>query len=222
MTFNEAITSLKAMGTAQNRERNAQLGAGPDQFGVSTANLEKLRRSIRRDPLLSEQLWACGNFDACTLALLICDPSTTSLQEAETWVDSTRCPYHIPLLADGLLANTSFGPDLARRWRESDRPFREEAAWWVVAAVAAKSPHLRDAYFEELLVAVEGRITRAPTRVAVAMHDALVAIGCRHQRLRKMAEETARRLGTTIEGRDAEAEIRKKWARKSAHLKKSR
>ena len=47
MTFDEVMSQLAAMGTEQNRRVYARRGAGDNQFGVSFANLNLLKKSYK-------------------------------------------------------------------------------------------------------------------------------------------------------------------------------
>ena len=53
MDFNRVMRELEANGTAQNRKVYARHGAGENMFGVSFANLEKLRKQIKVNHELS-------------------------------------------------------------------------------------------------------------------------------------------------------------------------
>ena len=63
MKQREVLKELKAMGTAQNRKLYARHGIGTDMYGVSYANLTKLKKKIKRDHELALSLWASGNFE---------------------------------------------------------------------------------------------------------------------------------------------------------------
>ena len=65
MNFDQAMKELEAAGTAQNRKVYARHGAGENMFGVSFSNQEKLRKQIKTDHALAEQLWATGNMLIC-------------------------------------------------------------------------------------------------------------------------------------------------------------
>src|SRR5690242_9767519 len=85
MDCDQVMKALEAMGTAQNRKVYARHGVGENMFGVSFANLEKLRKQIKVDHKLAAQLWATGNHDARVLATMIADPQALTDQQAEAW-----------------------------------------------------------------------------------------------------------------------------------------
>ncbi len=56
MDFDQTMKELEAAGTAQNRKVYARHGASENMFGVSFANQEKLRKQIKTDHALADQL----------------------------------------------------------------------------------------------------------------------------------------------------------------------
>ena len=48
MNFDEVIQTLEEMGTAQNRKIYARHGVGETMFGVSFANLNTLKKQIKK------------------------------------------------------------------------------------------------------------------------------------------------------------------------------
>ncbi|NNE43966.1 MAG: DNA alkylation repair protein, partial [Gemmatimonadetes bacterium] len=56
MTYRETMKALKAAGTAQNRKIYGNHGVTGEVFGVSYAELGKLKKKIKRDQKLAEQL----------------------------------------------------------------------------------------------------------------------------------------------------------------------
>ena len=82
MTKTEVMKELRATGSAQTRKIIRRHGAEGDTFGVSYAFLGKMKRKIKTDQRLAEQLWATGNVDARVLATLICDPEQLTATKA--------------------------------------------------------------------------------------------------------------------------------------------
>src|ERR1700752_3121875 len=97
MTFTEAMAELQSLGTEQNRKIYQRHGSGPNLFGVSFANFGKLKKKLKVDHALALELWASGNFDARTLALMIADPSKVTGKLAEEWVKDVDRPLSLAL-----------------------------------------------------------------------------------------------------------------------------
>ncbi len=64
MELAEIMARLEALGTEQNRKVYRRHGAQEPLFGVSFGNLDKLRKELKTNDSLAEQLWSTGNTDA--------------------------------------------------------------------------------------------------------------------------------------------------------------
>lgn len=53
MTLQETLRELKSLGTEQNRKLYARHGVTNEMFGVSYANLDKLKKKIKMDHALA-------------------------------------------------------------------------------------------------------------------------------------------------------------------------
>src|SRR5690606_9859111 len=85
MQLDEVMAQLEALGTEQNRKTYARHGVKSAMFGVSYANLDKLKKKIKVDHPLAEALWATGNHDARVLATKIADPQQPDLAHLQAW-----------------------------------------------------------------------------------------------------------------------------------------
>ena len=84
MPCSTVMNELKSLGTSQNVKIFKRHGAGNKLYGVSFANLYKLRKKIKTDHNLAMALWKTGNYDARLLATMIADPGAA----AEKLLDS--------------------------------------------------------------------------------------------------------------------------------------
>jgi len=75
MNKNEVLSQLEALGTEQNRKIYKRHGIRQTTYGVSFANLGALKKKIKVDHALAQELWATGNHDARVLATMIADPA---------------------------------------------------------------------------------------------------------------------------------------------------
>lgn len=224
MTTPEALHALEEMGTAQNRKVYARHGTGPDTFGVSFANLGKLRKRIGRDHVLARELWASGNFDARCLALLVADPGKATSRELDQWAKSVTCYTHADLLALHVAGKAPFAKEKAEAWAKSKHDFTAQAGYATLAVLAKDDGGLPDAYFEQWLRTIEAGIHAAGNRTRHAMNNALIAIGVRNSALEKLALKASARIGkvevdhgeTNCSTPDAAAYILKAVARKAS------
>jgi len=76
---------LQQAGTAQNRKVYIRHGAAEPLFGVSYAELNKLKKTIGTDHDLALELWSSGNHDARVLATLVADPARATARPLDAW-----------------------------------------------------------------------------------------------------------------------------------------
>ena len=225
MTTKEVLAELESLGTAQNRKIYARHGVPSENlFGVSYANLELLRKRIKVDQALAEELWATGNHDARILACKIADPATIPAKTIDSWSRDLRSKVDAGELGC-LVARSPHAAARRGRWMASKSELLATAGWHLVC-LAASDPacDLCDRDFEEILARIEACIHTAPNQARDTMNSALIAIGLRNPVLRKKAIDAARRIGkvevdhgeTGCKTPDAEAYILKAVAKREA------
>lgn len=193
MTLSEALAELEALGTEQNRKVYRRHGVGDNQFGVSYANLAKLKKTIKLDHQLARRLWSTGNHDARVLATMIADPRQFDAKALDAWVKDLR--DHV--VADAfskLVAASPLAPSRMELWRDSEEEWVGTVGWNLVAYLAMDG-RLAESAIEPLLATIEREIHSRKNRVRHAMNGALIAIGMRDDALEAKVGEVARRVG---------------------------
>jgi 3-methyladenine DNA glycosylase AlkD len=194
MNVQEALDTLKSLGTEQNRKIYRRHGAGEDVYGVSFAHLKDLKKKIKTDHELGVGLWNSGNHDARMLAGMIADPKRLDAATLDGWAKGLRNYIETDALGD-LAAQAPHPRETMARWMASDQEFTASAGWRLLSHAAANEEGLPDEYFERFLATIERDIHESPNRVRHAMNGALISIGVRDPALRKKAEAAAKRIG---------------------------
>lgn len=220
MTLAETMKELEKAGSAQTRKTYARHGAQEPMFGVSFATLKALMKQIGVDHELALELWGTGNFDARNLAVKIVDPARLSATELDRWVrdgsSAPMCGGYVPTLA----AEASQGPAKLEKWLGAKDAGVRAAGWTLLAHLAMRDEGMADDVFESRLEQIERTIHAAPNAERDAMNQAVIAVGCRNQPLRKAALAAAKRIGkveidhgdTACKTPDARESIEKAWA----------
>lgn len=195
MNFDEVIKALAAMGSEQTRKMYIRNGSGPDVYGVSFANLDRLRSRIGKDTHLARALWVTGNADARCLATMIADPREMPESELDSWAQSIT--YHVlaDLFTRNIVSLSRYGQSRMEAWIQSPLDFTCAAGWTLVTIQAVQEDTLPDSYFENHLQAIESGIRSAGNRTRHSMNAALIAIGMRNPRLYPQALAAAERIG---------------------------
>ena len=194
MTKDEAIKQLRANGTAQNRKICRRHGVRGDLFGVSYAVLTKMKRKIKIDQPLAEQLWSTGNQDARTLATLIADPATIGVRTLNAWAKELD-NRHLAGALSNVAADAPSAGKQVEKWTAARNGLVGCAGWHTLASVARQDNGLSDAYFEDYLGIIEATIHAAKNWMKYAMNNAVISIGGRNSRLQRKAIAAAKRIG---------------------------
>lgn len=193
MTLAQALAALEKAGTAQNRRLAAKHGVGPQQFGVSYAELKKLAKAIGSDQALAAGLWGSGNHDARVLATMVADPDAFTARDLDAW--ARDLDNYLACDAFGTLAaRAPQGAARAAAWRDRKGEWVATAGWNVTAFLAM-GDDADEADLAALVPVIATTIHERPNRVRHAMNMALIAIGARGGELEKAALAAAARIG---------------------------
>jgi 3-methyladenine DNA glycosylase AlkD len=223
MKYREVMATLREMGTAQNVKIYRRHGAGDKLFGVSFANLNKLKKQIGMDHKLAEQLWRTGNTDARTLALMIADPNTLTASEADAWLKDIQYSLLADMLA-GLVARSDLATKKLKKWTRSRQETTRVCGYSLLASILKDVPELlSDDVCGQYIDTIERQIHGSANLARHAMNTGLIAIGIYRPNLRDDAIAAARRMGkvevdhgqTSCKTPDAESYINKAAARHS-------
>ena len=118
MTADHVLKELESLGTEQNRKIFRRHGLGENLYGVSSANLGKLKKRIKVDHELALELWETGNYDARALATMIADPALLDDGQLESWAKSLDS-YAIADMFAGLASRTALAKKKMERWTKS-------------------------------------------------------------------------------------------------------
>lgn len=222
MNAAEVMAELESLGTEQARKIYRKHGLQDPMFGVSYANLGKLKKRIKCDQPLAEALWATGNHDAQALAVFIADPAAFDTTLLESWARSTANHGIADAFAKDIVIRSPNAMTLALTWIDSEQPKIQRLGWATAGCLAIYAAECPEADFLDFLPRLEADIHAAPNRVKESMNSALIAIGSRDDALRGPATEAARRIGkvpidhgeTNCKTPDAVSYIDKTFARR--------
>ncbi len=194
MTKTETMKELAANGSAQTRKTYRRHGMSGKMYGVSYAALGKIRKKIKIDQPLAEQLWATGNLDARILATMIADPNEIRVGTLNTWARESDF-RGLAGAVSNVAAVTPYANKLMEKWTSSKNEMIGCTGWHTLASIARQDNDLPDAYFEERLATIESTVHAGKNWVKYAMNNALINIGVRNPKLEKKSIAAARRIG---------------------------
>ncbi len=194
LSFETVIAELEAAGTEQNRKIYRRHGASDPLFGVSFANINKLKKRIKLDHELGARLFDTANADAITLGLMVMDPEHVDAETLEDMLDGLTYYMLVDYLVGELVMYRPERHELMRRWTASDREYVKRAGYTILSNLARREDGAEDAVFRDYLTRIEAEIHTSPNRARQMMNIALLSIGLRPP-LYAEALAAARRIG---------------------------
>jgi 3-methyladenine DNA glycosylase AlkD len=221
MTVEQVMSHLKKTGTAQNVKVYRNHGAKGELYGVSFAELGKLKKQIKVDHALALSLWETGNVDARTMATMIADPSKVTAAVLDRWVNAVDY-YGLAGMVSSMAACTPLARSRATKWMKSKKEYVRQCGYSTLASALKEGVEIDDSECAAILATIEKEIHGSPNRARYAMNNALIAIGVYRPSLREAAISTAHRIGkvevdhgkASCETPDAVGYIRKVMAHK--------
>ena len=194
MTLLQVMTELKNMGTAQNVKIYRRHGAKGELFGVSFANLKVLKKKIKIDHELANELWITGNADAQSLATMIADPEKLNSKEIDSWAKLLNY-YLLSDLFGGLVAKTKFAKAKYEKWVKAKDDYVKQCGYNVLISLLMYGTEFSKSELKKLLKMIEKNIHSESNRAKHAMNMTLISIGIYREDLRELAIETAAKIG---------------------------
>ena len=168
-------------------------------YGVGLTTLRKLAKQIGKNHDLAMILWQSDIYDARMLALLIDDPKTITLNQAETQIDQIEDGQlaHVFSSCDATLAKAPFVVDLATDWIKHDDPMRRRCGYGLLYELSKskKKSAPSDVFFEAQIEHIEQTYSTEIPFVNHALGVALMGIGMRNQSLHTKALQLAQKIG---------------------------
>lgn len=193
MTKTQAMAALKKMGTAQNRKVYARHGMQEPMFGVSFANLKKLKKEIKTDHKLALDLYATGNGDAQSLATMIVDSSTIKSSTLDTWVKRGNY-YLIGSLVAGVASRSPHWQAKMKKWMAAKNEFVKAAGYATLSSALAQGETITKTEGKKIIKTIEREIHNSPNRARYSMNNTLIAVGT-YLDLEKEATAAANKIG---------------------------
>lgn len=196
MTFEEVMAELEAMGTAQNVKIYKRHGASEPMFGVSFANLGKLKKKLKNRHDLGMQLWDSGNMDAQTLGLMIMDGSQFPDERINDEVK--KISYYMltdMFVSEVVMHHKDKLNDRLQRWTKAKSEYLRRAGYSILTNMARSHENIPDRKFLSFIKKIEAEIHDSANRGMQMMNIALLNIGIRNEVLCEAALEASKRIG---------------------------
>ena len=173
--------------------------SGLKSYGIGLTRLRKYAKTVGRDPKLARQIWQSNVYEMKVIALLIDDPKTITIEQAETQVEQLQGGYlaHVFSSCDATLAKAPFVVELADKWIKSKDPVRRRCGYGLLYEISKskKKSAPQDDYFLDHIARIEKTYPKQGTTALMAMAGALMGIGKRNKKLNAAAIKVSRQIG---------------------------
>ena len=195
MDLKAVMAELKAKGTDQNIKIYKRHGAGDNVYGVSYAELKKLKKKTGVDHDLALELWDSGNSDARSFAMMIADPDQVTPTAATQWMKDVSYSLHSTEVA-GVVALSPCAMSKMRQWRKQKSEYARTTGYSILCAMLKDDAEsVEEVECLRILKDIETEIHRSPNRARHAMVMAVIAIGIYKDDLAEEAMEAGERIG---------------------------
>ncbi len=197
MTAAEIVEELRPLGAESIRKVLRNHGVPEPILGVKIADLQVIRKRIKKDYHLALDLYDTGIYDARYLAGLIADDPRMTPDDLRRWLAGANCPALFDYTVPWVAAESRHGRELALEWIESADEGAASAGWATLSGLVALKPDadLDLPALTELLRRVPETIHIRPNRVRYAVNSFVISVGCYVAPLTALALEIAGEVG---------------------------
>lgn len=204
MEFKTVMEELEALGKERMKKMYMTNGAQEPLFGAATGAMKPIKKKIKINQPLAEELYATGNYDAMYFAGVIADPKAMTEADFNRWIDKA----YFYMLSDYVVAVTLSESDIAQdvsdKWIESGEELKMSAGWscycWLLGN--RKDSEFSEDKISNMLDKVKDSIHEAPERTKSAMNNFVYTVGVSFKPLHEKAVETAKQIGVVEMKRD--------------------
>jgi len=172
---------------------------GLKSYGIGLTRLRKYAKSLGRDARLARSLWNSKIYEMKVLSLLVDDPKTMTVEQAETQVEQLAGGHlaHVFSSCDATLAKAPFAVELLQDWIVHADKVRRDCGYGLLYEVSkwkSKSAPT-ESQFLGWVADIGERQAGESMSVRLSMAGALLGIGKRSKRLNTAALKVARKIG---------------------------
>lgn len=197
MNFDEIMSRLAELGTAQTKKTFLNHGAKEPFFGVKVGDLKKLVKFVKKDHDLALKLFASGNHDAMYLAGLSVNPKAIAKETLQDWVKKANWYLLAEYTVAGVSAESNYALELAREWMNSEEEMTAVCGWSTYANYISitSDDQLDLGEIQTLLHQVETTIHEERNRVRYVMNLFVICVGAYVTALHDEAIRVAELIG---------------------------
>ncbi len=170
-----------------------------ESYGIGLTSLRKYAASIGCDAKLAKTLWNSNNHEMKIISILIDDPKTMTVEQADAQVDELAGGYlaHVFSSCGAPLAKTPFVVELADKWIKSKVTIRRSCGYGLLYEISKdkKKSAPDEAYFLAHVADIDKQRKKASIPLLMSMACALLGMGKRTKKINQAALKVAQAIG---------------------------
>ena len=181
MTCNEILEWFEQNRSEYNIAGMKRFGIESEKiFGVKLAQIEYIRKIIKRDHPLALELWDTRYHEARHLAALLADPKIIEESTIDKWVSDFDNWAVCDSVCGKLFIKTEFAYQKVEEWQSADKLYVKRAAFAMIAWIALHHKKLPDNFFDRYFDLILQHATDDRNYIKKAVNWALRQIGKRN------------------------------------------
>ncbi|RTR33991.1 DNA alkylation repair protein [Robertmurraya yapensis] len=197
MDAQTVMQELEALGKERLKKMYINNGAHEPVFGVATGAMKPMRKIIKKDQALADELYATGNYDAMYFAGVIADPKAMTEEDFDRWMDGAYFFMISDYVVAVTLAEADIAQQVADKWIASGEELRMSGGWscycWLLGN--RKDSEFDTDKLSKMLDQVKNTIHDSPDTVKSAMNNFVYTVAISYVPLHDKAVETANAIG---------------------------
>lgn len=197
LTKDEVLQQLEQLATERTKKIYMSNGAKEPVFGVATGAMKPMKRIIKKNQALADELYATGNYDAMYFAGVIADPLVMTEEHFDRWIADAYFYMISDFVVAVTLAESPLAQLIADKWINSGDELVMSAGWscycWLLG-------NQKDDQFDKeklagMLQRVQKEIKDAPERTKVSMNNFVYTVGLSYIPLHDEALAISKAIG---------------------------
>lgn len=178
MNYQEIISQLQDLSSMEYKKNVVKMGIPEDNcLGVSSSELKKLAKKVKKSNELANQLWCTQYHEAKLLAVLLYDPKTISFHEIQSMICDVQSWDLCNFLCKNLITKVKGYECLIPNWVQSNAIYVKRAAFVLMASHIIYDPNISNSIIEQYLIYIEQYSQDHRVHVRKAIAYALKEIG---------------------------------------------
>lgn len=178
MNFEEIIARLHELSSEKYKENVVKMGIPESQcLGVSSSDLRKLARLIKKSNSLADELWNSGYHDAKLLAVLLYDYRTITYQKIDSLMHVVESWDLCDFLCKNLIVKVKGYECLIPNWIQSDKTYVKRAGFVLIGTHVIRDSNISENTIHKYLVYIVDYSKDGQEHVKKAIAYALKEIG---------------------------------------------